>query len=145
MLNRNLADRISPAVALLLLPSCLQGAVLLPGRAGSAAAPSVTQCLTWSSSVRFPFTLLLLLLPPAACRKQSCWQCCGASCRVMLYLAYLSAYNLLPSACRKQSCYPGVLAVLRRQLAAPCYSQVRVQLAAMVAPERSSVFDQVLY
>jgi hypothetical protein len=38
-----------------------------------------------------------------------------------------------------------VLAVLQRQLAQPCYSQVRRQLAPVVAPERSSVFDQVLY
>ncbi|WIA23695.1 hypothetical protein OEZ85_000387 [Tetradesmus obliquus] len=67
---------------------------------------------------------------------------CNVSRCHIRWLGLVAAQRVLS---RKQSCYPGVLAVLRRQLASPCYSQVRVQLAAVVAPERSSVFDQVLY
>eukprot|EP00775_Hariotina_reticulata_P002142 gene2142-2461_t len=46
---------------------------------------------------------------------------------------------------RKQSNYTTVLKVLKQQLADPGYRHVWAQLAPVVDPDRSSVFDEILY
>lgn len=46
---------------------------------------------------------------------------------------------------RKQSAYRRVLSVLDAALADTCFRHVRQQLAAVLEPERSAVFDEILY
>ncbi len=46
---------------------------------------------------------------------------------------------------RKQSAYTEVLEAVGRQLRAPQYRHLPVQLAAVVDPARSSAFDEIRY
>lgn len=47
--------------------------------------------------------------------------------------------------CRKQSAYRRVLSVLDAALRDDCFRQVKGQLAAVLEPARSSVFDEIIY
>lgn len=47
--------------------------------------------------------------------------------------------------CRKQSAYRAVLTVLDTALADGCFRHVRQQLASVLDPARSSVFEQIIY
>ena len=46
---------------------------------------------------------------------------------------------------RKQAAYDAVLSVLSEELRRPTYAQVARQLAGVVDPARSAVFDQIIY
>jgi hypothetical protein len=46
---------------------------------------------------------------------------------------------------RKQAAYPAVLRVLEGELQRPAYAQAARQLAAVVDPRRSSVFDEMIF
>lgn len=46
---------------------------------------------------------------------------------------------------RKQSAYRRVLSVIDAALADDCFRHVRQQLAAVLEPQRSSVFEQIIY
>jgi hypothetical protein len=46
---------------------------------------------------------------------------------------------------RKQSAYRSVLVVLDAALADGCFRHVRRQLASVLEPARSSVFDEIIY
>jgi hypothetical protein len=46
---------------------------------------------------------------------------------------------------RKQAAYGAVLAVLQEELRRPTYAQLSRQLAGVVDPARSSVFDQIIF
>jgi hypothetical protein len=50
-----------------------------------------------------------------------------------------------PNENRKQAAYAAVLAVLDGELRRPTYAALPRQLAAVVDPARSSVFDEIMF
>ncbi|KAI8464997.1 MAG: hypothetical protein J3K34DRAFT_438487 [Monoraphidium minutum] len=67
---------------------------------------------------------------------------CGVSRCHVRWLGLVAFRRVLR---RKQAAYGGVLAALDAELARPTYRQVARQLAAVVDPARSSVFDQIIF
>lgn len=47
--------------------------------------------------------------------------------------------------CRKQTCYRLVLQTLDAEMSAATYKHLATQLAAVVDPDKSSVFEEIVY
>lgn len=98
---------------------CIKGS-----RPGSGLSPACSICAAYSSSL-----CLSLYVPCHAVPL------CAVPCHAVISVA----------TCRKQSAYRAVLAVLNAALADGCFRHVRQQLAAVLDPARSSVFEQIIY
>lgn len=93
------------------------------------------------SSISYMVTMVRGRTRTAAARLGVFCRCNVSSCHVR-WLGLKAFRRVLG---RKQAGYARLLAQLDAQLALPQYSRLAGQLAAVVAPDRSAVFDTILY